>query len=132
MTNKEYQLFIAVENNEVDLVDKLIKPGLFSRKTNLMALNDFGSTVLHVSVIHGHISVVRKLLAAGAKVNAIDGDGRTALHHAVMKHFTDIVRFLLQRGINPRLRDEDGQTAMDYALQFGLQDIQEILKKSRG
>jgi ankyrin repeat protein len=51
------------------------------------ASNDTGDTPLHHASKHGHLHVVRALLAAGADMDAVRGDGYRPLHCALMPNW---------------------------------------------
>lgn len=59
----------------------------------------------------GHALAVRKLLVAGARVDA-EGIPRSALHCACMQGHTDCVRELLRGGADELAADEDGNTPL--------------------
>lgn len=101
------------------------------------------------------VSVVRLLLAAGAKVDARDDKGNTALTEnasnraiaaLLLQHGADInasnndgwtalfsassadlTRFLLQHGANLNVRDKDGKTPLECAKQYGNAEIVAVL-----
>jgi ankyrin repeat protein len=58
---------------------------------------------LHRAVIFGDIEAARKLLRAGADVNAEDGNGATPLVFAAAKGDLEITRLLLEHGANTRV-----------------------------
>jgi len=68
----------------------------------------------------GDGEAVRKLLEAGAGVNARDQYGRTALMLAAAagarSYKTDVVKLLLDHGADVELRDAGGLTAFEYAM----------------
>ncbi len=51
------------------------------------ASNETGDTALHHAAKHGHLHVVRTLLAAGANVDAVRGDGYRPVHCALMPNW---------------------------------------------
>ena len=53
------------------------------------ASNETGDTALHQAVEGGHLDVVRRLIAAGADVNATRGDGFRPVHSALIKSRRD-------------------------------------------
>ena len=60
----------------------------------------------------GNVTVVRRVLAEGANVDAGDHIGRTALMWAVEKGCEEVVRVLLEAGAAPNNRDNLGRTAL--------------------
>ena len=70
----------------------------------------FNMTPLHCACIRGDIDVVRALVNAGAKVNAIDRMRRSPLHYAVVGGSTGIYDFLVKRGAHCDIPDELGET----------------------
>lgn len=82
-------------------------------------------TELHEAVIEGEIGRVRRLLKAGADVNAPDEDGATPLHYAAAERDTRIIRLLLEGGADHARVDKDGRTAEDWAFAPGRGDLEE-------
>ena len=64
----------AVYNDDVAMVDRLLAAG-----ADVNASNDYQSTPLTEAAVIGNSTVLRKLLAAGAKVESLNADGQTAL-----------------------------------------------------
>lgn len=63
---------------------------------------------------HGHLDVLRHLLANGADVNAREGlQGLTVLHYAVQNRDEKMVKYLLSESLrlNPDLRNYRGRNA---------------------
>ncbi|KAI9771979.1 MAG: hypothetical protein M1839_002572 [Geoglossum umbratile] len=81
---------------------------------------------LHIAAQHGHLGVVKQLLAAGMDVNSLPAhrSGRSALQAAAEAGHIPLVRFLLTEGadINTPAASEDGLTALQAAAMRG--DIQ--------
>jgi ankyrin repeat protein len=57
-----------------------------------------GVPLLHFACGLGRVESAEMLVAAGAKVNALDREGRTSLTHAVSARRMKLLRFLLERG----------------------------------
>ncbi|KAL5341029.1 ankyrin repeat-containing domain protein [Aspergillus crustosus] len=74
------------------------------------------------------VATVRKLLDAGADVNAVI-DGFSALHHAVQKGHADITRRLLDAGADPSQFARDGNTPLTTAARLGHENIVHQLLK---
>ena len=72
-----------------------------------------GWTPLTYATLYGDADAVRRVLAAGAEVNAATEAGTSALILAV--HDAEKTRVLLQAGANPNQRPDDGRTALIVA-----------------
>lgn len=72
---------------------------------------------------------LKKLIADGANVNAVDSEKRTALIIATMQGKIGIVRILLENGADVILTDNSGQTALDYAKVLRNEALLRLLKK---
>ncbi|MGE4565840.1 MAG: serine/threonine protein kinase [Victivallaceae bacterium] len=64
---------------------------------------------------NGDVAVIRRKLAAGVDVNAVDANGYTALMLAAFRNHEPLVRFLLARGADRKLRNQYQQSAADLA-----------------
>jgi len=67
------------------------------------------------AALDGDKEQVKKLVDAGAKINALDQEGHTALMFAAFNGHTDIVLLLLDEGAVVDRRDLVGRTALLYA-----------------
>uniref|UniRef100_A0A673M0P7 KN motif and ankyrin repeat domains 1b n=1 Tax=Sinocyclocheilus rhinocerous TaxID=307959 RepID=A0A673M0P7_9TELE len=114
----------AVETKD----DMMVVQELFSRGDVNAKASQAGQTALMLAVSHGHIDMVRALLAAGAEVNIQDDEGSTALMCAGEHGHADIVKLLLaQPGCDATLTDNDESTALSIALEAGHKDIAMLL-----
>ena len=95
MGQKEMKLFEAIEKNDVKTVQRLIKKGLFSKPADVNALNDFGSTPLHLAVIEDLPEIAKALLKHNADVNALDDNGRTPLQIASRMNRLEFMKILI-------------------------------------
>ncbi|KAJ1468456.1 ankyrin repeat-containing domain protein, partial [Baffinella frigidus] len=77
----------------------------------------------------GSVDGVRKAVADGAKVEAMDGWGRTALHHAAYFAFDDAatVRELLLYAADPNAQDDAGFSPLMRAAAHGRVDAMRLL-----
>ncbi|KAL5011474.1 hypothetical protein ScPMuIL_010025 [Solemya velum] len=83
--------------------------------------DDSGRRALHYAALVGPVSVVDKLIRAGATVSWADNEGFRPIHLAVQKAKCDVIKTLLNRGarINTPLIDSDGETALHLAAKQG-------------
>lgn len=95
-----------------------------------VAENPMRVTPLHSALAHGDGPSVRRLLEAGAPVNAQQAGGYTALHAAAMHGDVELVRLLLDHGAAASLRDEEGRSAADHAARAGHTALAEELLAS--
>jgi ankyrin repeat protein len=103
---------------------------LLQRGANVNAALDDGMTPLMMATQGGHAAVVDRLLAAGAKADAVSS-GETALIIAVKEGHADIVRRLLGAGANPNdeYRSSKGVRAsvLIMSVELGWEPIVEAL-----
>ncbi|XP_053402143.1 uncharacterized protein LOC128557808 isoform X2 [Mercenaria mercenaria] len=74
---------------------------------------------LFIAAHRGHDKLVRRLIEAGADVNACTPLGRTPLHVAASQGHGHIVDLLLEKGADIDAEDESGATALTIAARFG-------------
>jgi ankyrin repeat protein len=99
-------LVAAVRRNKPDVVEFLLQRGL-----DVNEMTDDWSPLMRAAS-HGHVEVIRVLLAAGALVNLQDDDGYTALLTVGQENEAMVVKELLQAGANPRAASNDGETPL--------------------
>jgi ankyrin repeat protein len=90
---------------------------LFELSVPLATTDALSNTCLHYSCAHGHLDLVRAVVARDASfVNAANNNGDTALHRAAWKGKAEVVEFLLQEGAaDYTRRNHEGKTAEDLA-----------------
>lgn len=85
-------------------------------------------TPLHSAAFHGQIAELKKLIAAGAPVNAPDFYGWTPLHDAVISGHTEAVELLIAASANVNAQDNEEQyTPLHEAIRMNYPAIQKIL-----
>jgi hypothetical protein len=110
-------LHYAVYHGNMAMVDLLL-----SCKPDVNALDEEGHGPLHEAMSGGHFDIARKLIAAGADINARDPYsmlGLTPLHVAFNADMSDEkadrVIFMLKAGADETIGDTAGRTVMDHA-----------------
>jgi uncharacterized protein len=101
----------AVQKNDAELVDELIKAGA---KVN--TANDYGSTPMSEAAIIGNPVVLERLLKAGADANSPNADGQTALMVVARTGNVEAAKVLLKYGADVNAKEQwRQQTALMWA-----------------
>ncbi len=74
-------------------------------------------TALVFAARDGHFPVVRKLVEAGADVNALAADGQTALTLSINNGHFDVSYYLVDQGADVNVQDAQGFSALYYAVE---------------
>ena len=90
-----------------------------------------GNTPLIVAARHGHETIVRHLLMAGAFVDQARDDDVTALMSAALSGHIAIVQALLDKDANSYLQSKRSNTALDYAIAEKHKEVIELIKFRR-
>jgi len=91
-------LILAAESGQVECVSALIRTGANVNETPDPRLHPYyGADALTVAARHGHIDVVRVLLANKANVTSRSAYG-SAIQQAIDYGHTDVARILLKHG----------------------------------
>jgi len=72
---------------------------------------------LYIAAAQGHIGLVRRLIGAGAAINAREENGETALHAAARGGHDAVIIFLCKRGALVDAARRDGATPLAVAAQ---------------
>ena len=112
-------LMITCSNGHVNVATYLVEHG-----ANIHLQDKNGATCLHYASERGHIEVVSKLLAVGAKenpdyVNARNNSGITPLMTTCYNGPMNVATYLVEHGANIHLQDNDGNTCLHAAAQGG-------------
>lgn len=84
-------IFAAVNNNDVSLVQKLLRLGASPNK-----FDQDGRTPLHHAALKGHAEIAKILLEAGADPNAKDPLDYTPLHFASQQGHQVIIKLFTE------------------------------------
>jgi hypothetical protein len=79
------------------------------------------------AVESGDYDEVKRLVEAGADVNAKDNYGYTALMLATQQGHTEVIKLLIEAGADVGARDNQGRTACNMAFSYGNREIVQLL-----
>jgi ankyrin repeat protein len=94
---------------------------------NLTASNAMKVAAIHAASAAGSVAIARRLLEAGADVNAVQQAGFTPLHAAAMSGRLDLAKLLLDHGADPEAKAHDGRTALAMARDANHQPVVDLL-----
>ncbi|MCX8166812.1 MAG: ankyrin repeat domain-containing protein [Candidatus Micrarchaeota archaeon] len=105
----------AVKQNDLDGIDRALRDN-----ANPNAFDDSSPKklhIIHIAVIHGDFSSVKKLIDSGASPDATDEDGKTATMYAAEKKNLEILMYLCEQGRSHigLFSDKNNDTIIDYA-----------------
>lgn len=86
---------------------------------DLASANPWQSTALMEAARDGHVTIGRRLLAAGARPDRTDVNGETALHRAARAGTEAYARLLLEAGARRDIRSRAGLVPADVARDAG-------------
>ena len=110
----ESALIIVLKKDRVDLADVLIDAGA---DVNQPAVN--GITPLMAAAYGGHDAIVKRLLAKGADIRAVDRLQKNAMVYAAGEGRTEVVMTLIAAGIAPNDVYANDLTPLMWAAGFG-------------
>jgi ankyrin repeat protein len=95
---------------------------------NAVSRNDDANAPLHAAAAGGaDASLMRRLVAAGARVDHRQSGGYTALHEVAAVGNADVARVLLDAGAEPDARNSEGRTPAELAREAGHAALAEVL-----
>ncbi len=109
--------------NPFETVPARSHPGPESRDSN-------GMTALMRAVDSGQVEIVKRLLRAGADLNATDKWGQTALMLAAGRNDVLCTKLLIQENADLNIRARNGLTALGYAADNNQRDTALLLKRA--
>lgn len=118
------QLHLKAISGDLYEVKILVRGGA---NIDLVSQDELGCAALHYAVMHGHVAVVRYLIAHHANVNATDKFLWTPLHYAVANGYVRIVRLLLNANANPTARAANGMRPWHIARSEEQDEIEQLI-----
>lgn len=114
--------------------DRVLFDNALARIDDIDLRNKQGWTALIIASYHGHLELVRALVARGANINLPNYKGTTPLMYALscyeMSQNDDVFRYLISCGANLESRDQHGKSVEDYLIEKGCQDLLKPIKSS--
>jgi hypothetical protein len=96
---------------------------LTPEKPVLLKLDIPVDNCLFMTVVRGHLDIIKTLIVSGASVNACNYRGQTPLHFAVAYDNIEIVQLLTEFGADYFAKDNDGYMPIDYAKFYQSQNV---------
>ncbi|HLE51571.1 MAG TPA: ankyrin repeat domain-containing protein [Anaerolineales bacterium] len=122
-------LGLAAFFGQLPLVELLLAKGA---EVNSASDNAQGVMPLHSAVAHRHLEIARRLVAAGADVNAKQADDFTPLHEAAQNGQLEMAELLLEAGAQVNPRKADGKSPLGLALEYGHTQVADLLRMKGG
>jgi uncharacterized protein len=123
MADHTSALMWAVHNDDVDLVNRLIKAG-----ARVGDANDYGASPMTEAAEVADARVLEALLAAGADANAANPEGETVLMSVARTNHVDAAELLLKHGARVGAREGwRGQSALMWAAAQGQPEMVRLL-----
>jgi ankyrin repeat protein len=94
------------------------------KESDILAVNTYGMSVLHVAAAHSNFKIMRSLLLnanGNVLVNATDNYKSTPLHSAcnTSRNNSEIIKLLQSHGCDLEARDNSGKTALHISCSMG-------------
>lgn len=139
-------IFLALKTQNPKLVKLLINTGasltvrglrnLFPMQVAKAMANEKIIKVIHYylnlklekAILRGDLDEIRKLISAGANVDAKTDNGMPFISFAIEQDRLEIVKELIGKRANIFEKDSNGKTAIDYANKFGNNTIKNLIK----
>eukprot|EP00003_Mantamonas_plastica_P021387 TRINITY_DN3460_c2_g1_i10.p1 TRINITY_DN3460_c2_g1~~TRINITY_DN3460_c2_g1_i10.p1 ORF type:complete len:1834 (-),score=807.04 TRINITY_DN3460_c2_g1_i10:148-5649(-) len=124
---------IAVENNNLELVETCIDTGLF-----IDQMNGEGYTPLQIALLRGHHQVAVVLIEGGANCCILTEENLSLMHITVMKckekikdasfvkKMARVISLLRTHGCDASFQNNDGLIAYDLARKLGSEDLTNV------
>lgn len=112
----------VVYKSDLELFTKLL-----NELEDINIQNNYGWTLLHITIRRGETAMVKLLLEKGADIDRVDGVGWTPLMEAIMDDKTELVKLLVENGADKTIANARGATAPMLAQKFGRTTMYEYL-----
>lgn len=126
----DYELYNAVEQNNFNLVQELLKTNYYCDINHLY--HYFGVTLLHRAVQKNNVEIVKLLLENGANVNAQTKTQDTSLHLACLYYYQhpkyDLIDILIQFGADMNIKSKYGENVFEVLRRYNHNNVIQFIK----
>lgn len=94
----------------------------------LVGFDNYGRRPIHIAAIEGKLSILERLMSAGADLEVEDAQHRTAVALAVLINNTSVAKVLLDGGAKASVLVGEQMTALEHAREKGYETIAKMLR----
>ena len=102
---KERKLFKAVQDDNVRVVFKLLKKGLFSLPADIYSVSPNGNNALQETIIQKKINILKLFLNEGADIRKKDSKNKSAFEYAISMGDSKIIKEIIKFDIIDDIND---------------------------
>ena len=117
--NEEFKDLFELFENVVYKSDLELFTLLVNELEDINIQNNYGWTLLHITIRRGETEMVELLLEKDADIDRVDGVGWTPLMEAIMDDKASLCKLLVERGADKSIANARGVTAPMLAQKFG-------------
>lgn len=122
-----FQIFEAIESNNLNLLEELIKTQTYD--INMIVNYKWEcESPLHFAVRFNHVDCIALLLLNGTDINVRNVQGETPLHRAVVMKNIKILKMLLFLNADVNARTNFDKTALHYSVNKNIKIVNILLK----
>jgi ankyrin repeat protein len=96
-------------------------------KDRIYASDDYGASPLTIAIRdRAPISMIRTIIAQGARIDTVDAEGRTPLRLAVDRNSWELAKLIADSGADPFIPAGDGKIPAELAMTKGSEGIRSL------
>ena len=117
--NEEFKDIFELFEKVVYKSDMELFSSLVSEIEDIDIQNNYGWTLLHITIRREETAMVELLLSNGASIDKVDGVGWTPLMESIMDDKPSLCKLLVEKGADKSIANARGVTAPMLAQKFG-------------
>jgi len=125
--NEEFKDIFELFEKVVYKSDMELFKSLLSELEDINIQNNYGWTLLHITIRREETAMVELLLDSGADIDKVDAVGWTPLMEAIMDDKPSLCKILVEKGANKSIANARGATAPMLAQKFGRSNMYDFL-----